>query len=218
MLIFTSRSSLLRTVLFVHVLMAACGLGFYFLQNQLGVIGGKIALSKLLWLMFAISFWLVLPMFVLLSKDCPKFIGHVFRYLLFLMLARGLIELVMLYTLKNWSPLYGIAHDSLCMAGISYFLVMAVRTKEIYRNSQAPILFAHGLVTVLLFIPEIYFAMYMRNHFHTEGDSAVYFVPNLEEHNRVLTVTSYVDFFLTLYLPVFLWRWCDNKNDQSEKK
>ena len=207
MLKFTSERQLARTSIAMIAGLVACAGGFYFLQNQLGVIGGEIALPKLMWLGYALLFWLGLPLLIVGDRRSPPIIARAFAWLLALMGARVVIEGVMLYITKNWSPLYGIGHDLICLAALSFFLVRAWLAGEPRSSRVARTLFLHGIVTSVLFFPEMWFALYMHSNFHTQGAQAIYFVPDSEQHRTALRVTSAVVVALTVYLPLFLGSW-----------
>ena len=189
----------------IIALLLLSGVLFHLLQNRLNLIGGAIALAKLLWLGLAILLWLGLPLLLALDGRLSPWLRYAFAFLFVSMAARGIIELWMLYVSKNWSPAYGIAHDLLCMAGLLLCLTLAWQAGEMRLHARVGL---HGLITTLLFIPEIYFAWYMRHNFHTKGGDAIYFVPDEEKHRRVLRITASVDMMLLLYLPVFLYYWC----------
>ncbi len=186
---------------------AGCGLGFNLLQNRVGIIGGKIALPKLVWLSFAVLFWLGFPLLIALDSRTPHYLQYAFGTLFASMATRGAIELWMLYISKNWSPAYGIAHDVLCVGGLAFFLSLAWIGGEARASVAAMVLAIHGLVTMVMFVPEIYFAWYMRRTFHTKGGGAIYFVPDEERHRRVLGITTCVNVCLTVYLPIFIFLW-----------
>lgn len=207
MLKFTSERQLARTSIAMIAGLVACAGGFYFLQNQLGVIGGEIALPKLMWLGYALLFWLGLPLLIVGDRRSPPIIARTFAWLLALMVARVVIEGVMLYITKNWSPLYGIGHDLICLAAMAFFLVRAWLAGEARSGPVARTLFLHGIVTSVLFFPEMWFALYMHSNFHTQGAQAIYFVPDSEQHRTALRVTSAVVVALTVYLPLFLGSW-----------
>lgn len=215
MLRFSSERQLQRATLAMVSAMAIFAIGFYILQNNTRVIGGEIAISKMVWLSYAVLFWLALPQLILLDRRTPEFLGQGFRYLLVLMVVRGMAELLMLYVFNNWSPLYGIAHDVICMTGMALLLIRAIRAGEFQTGMQTRILFFHGIVTALIFIPEIYFAWYMQIHFNTQGGQAIYFVPDISEHRRVLFITAGVDIALTIYLPIFLRNWFHAKTQSN---
>jgi hypothetical protein len=205
MLISLSETTLRNANSSIIALLLLSGVLFHVLQNRLNLIGGAIALAKLLWLGLAILLWLGLPLLLALDGRLSPWLRYAFAFLFVSMAARGIIELWMLYVSKNWSPNYGIAHDLLCMAGLLLCLGLAWQAGEINRHPRMAL---HGLITTLLFIPEIYFAWYMRRNFHTKGGDAIYFVPDEAKHRRVLRITASVDMMLLLYLPVFLYYWC----------
>jgi hypothetical protein len=202
-----SEYALMLATLILLVIMACSGTGFYLLQNRIGVIGGKIALAKLVWLGYSILMWVGLPLLILFDLRIPRYLGYAFGFLFLSMAIRAIIELWMLYASKNWSPTYGILHDLFCIVGLVFFLVLAWSAGEPQIGITSITLTIHAVVTTLLFIPEIYFAMYMRKYFHTKGGDAIYFVPDEPKHRQVLRITAGVDIFLTVYLPLFLIFW-----------
>lgn len=207
MLKFTSDRQLARTAFAIIACLAASGYVFRLLQNRFGVIGGVIALPKLVWLGYALLFWLGLPLLIVSDARTPPAIARAFTSLLALMGARAVIEFVMLYFTKNWSPLYGLSHDIICMTALAFFLLRAWLAREPHSGPVARTLFLHGIVTSLMFIPEMWFAWYMHVNFNTQGGQAIYFVPDSELHRTVLRVTAAVVLGLTVYLPLFLGYW-----------
>jgi hypothetical protein len=201
---FTSERQLGLTAFAVIAGLAASGYAFQLLQNQYGYIGGVISLPKLMWLGYALLFWMGLPLLIVADVRTPPMLARAFGALLVLMLARGLAELVMLYITKNWSPLYGIGHDLLCLSVLG---VMLWRAGASASMPQGRVLLVHGIVTALMFFPEIWFAWYMHSNFHTQGGQAIYFVPDSELHRRALRITAGVVLALTVYLPLFLGYW-----------
>jgi hypothetical protein len=207
MLTFTSERQLARSALAIIAGLVASGYGFRLLQNQFGVIGGVISLPKLVWLGLALLFWLALPVLIVADVRTPPKIRRAFAWLLALMGARAAIEFVMLYITKNWSPLYGMGHDVICLCALIVCLSRAWLAGEPGSGPVARTLFVHGIVTSLMFIPEIWFAWYMHANFNTQGGQAIYFVPDTELHRQVLRVTSWVVLALIAYLPLFLGYW-----------
>jgi hypothetical protein len=120
------------------------------------------------------------------------------------MLMRGCIELWMLYVTKNWSPLYGIAHDMICLTTL---LAFNIANRKMTFDLLHKIVYFHAWVMTLLFLPEMYFAWYMKTHFITAGEKPIYFVPNDAQYHDVLFVTKMIVLSLNLYLPFFLVKW-----------
>lgn len=193
-------------VLSLLAALAAAGIGFYSTQNATGRIGGEMAVQKMLWLYYAIVLWLVLPGAILFDARASSPLRAAYGALFALMSLRAVVEGWMLYVSHNWSPWYGIGHDVLCMIVGGIGIVGVARTRNIPARVDRW-LFVHLVVTVLAFLPEIYFAHYMLANFNTTGDAAIYFVPDDPGHREVLHVTWVVVAFFSLYLPVFLWRW-----------
>lgn len=180
----------------------AAALVFYWLQNHYRPIGGEISWPKLAWLAYAILLWVLLPALIAGDPRLDRRWRLPFAALFWLMLARGLVEGWMLYVSLNWSPWYGIGHDLLCT-----FVLAALAARLRARTGLEKHIQVHLGVTSAAFAPEIYFAWYMQAHFNTQGESALYFVPDDPAYAVVLRATTTVVALLTAYFPFFLYRW-----------
>lgn len=201
---------------------------FYQFQNSGRPVGGAIALPKLLWLAGALLLWGVLPPLLALDARLPPGLRRAFATLAGLMAARAVVEGWMLYVTFNWSPWYGIAHDALCALLLAGAVARPAaqpahapqsphpshppRAPQAPQRSRPPDRLArlahmHAGVTAAFFLPEIYFAWTMQANFNTQGESAVYFVPDDPRYLVVLRVTSVTVALLFAYLAVFLKRW-----------
>ena len=187
--------------------LAAATACFYLAQNRLGIIGGQIAFSKAAWLGIAVLFWLILPALICLDTRVAPAIRRPYALLLLLMSLRAVLEPPMLYWLKNWSPLYGIAHDVLCMGVLLWSALVLIARNGREPDPRARLLVCHMWVSGLLFLAEIYFAWFMWMHFDTKGGAAIYYVPDDPKFAVVLLATGVVDVCAVLYLIVFLPRW-----------
>ena len=185
---------------------------FFWFQNQYKPVGGDISWAKLFWLMYAVLIWFALPVLLAADPRLSPFWRRPFAALALLMLARGLVEMWMLYVTLNWSPWYGIGHDIACMATLA---ILAWPLRKHRTHAVERTVFMHLIVTTVIFLPEIYFAWYMQAHFTTTGNSAVYFVPDDPRYSDVLTVTTAVVVFLSAYLPLFLYRWLHGATDRT---
>ncbi len=173
---------------------------FWWVQNNLRLVGGAMAFQKALWLADALVLWFVLPIFIVGDARIRAEARRAFKALLILMALRAVVEGWMLYVTLNWSPWYGIAHDLACMAALVYYFAR-------YAPVIQPMWRVHIAVTTLAFVPEIYFAWYMQHYFNTQGQGAVYFVPDEPAQAFALNVTWAAVVCFTLYIFVFLFRW-----------
>jgi hypothetical protein len=199
---FASERTLRHTACAAIVLLAVAAAVFHQIQNTLRPVGGDIALVKLLWLAGAILLWGVLPLLLLADSRLSPQLRRAFAVLVALMLARAVVEGWMLYVTLDWSPWYGIAHDAL---GAAVLLGFAARSTP--RNALESLVRMHLWVTAAFFLPEMYFAWYMQAHFVTQGEAAVYFVPDQSAYADVLATTTVAVVCLAMYLPFFLARW-----------
>ncbi len=194
------------TLVALLVALAASGVAFFLTQNASGRIGGEMAVQKMLWLFYAVVLWLVLPGAVLFDARASSQVRTAYATLFALMSLRAVVEAWMLYVTHNWSPWYGIGHDVACVLVVGLGMVRVARAGG-HRGRIDRWLYAHLGITVLAFVPEIYFAQYMLANFNTAGEAAIYFVPDDPAHRVVLRVTWTVVAFFTVYLPVFFWGW-----------
>ncbi len=215
MLKFSSELALRLALGIVLLLLAGLTVGFYLTQNHTGLIGGEVAFSKAVWLALAILFWLLLPALILVDARTVHASRRPFAWLLGLMAARGVIEGLMLYVYNNWSPLYGIAHDVLCIGVVGAMAMPLMARQRSHLPAAIRRLGQHAMVTSLMFLPEIYYAWYMRANFHTQGSQAIYFVPDNGQHALVLGITTTVNVLLIAYLFWFVPHWLHDKTQSG---
>ena len=89
----------------------AAALGFYLWQNGFAANGGSIALPKALWLGMTVLYWLILPPLVFSSSAVSGRLKTAYLLFWLPMLARGLIEILLMYGTNTWKYGYGIIHD-----------------------------------------------------------------------------------------------------------
>lgn len=172
---------------------------FYPLQNSGALPGGQVAPLKLAWLGCAILFWYVLPALLLLDERISWAARLAVTILLANMVARAIIELVMMYVTKNWHPWLGIGHDV-----VSFFVMLVLTTHAVRGASR---LYAGYLVVATsIFVPEAIFAWYMLENVGVPGE-AVYFVPNDPAHAPIMLATAVCVALLVGYLAFFSRQW-----------
>ena len=207
---FASERRLIVAVWSTIAALLVAALVFFWAQNHFRPVGGDISWPKLCWLSYAVLLWFAVPVLIAADPRLSPSWRLPFVILALLMLARGGVELWMLYVARNWSPWYGIGHDFVCMLMLALFTLSRAPRTAIERT-----VFVHLIVTAAMFLPEIYFAWYMQAHFTTTGDGAIYFVPDDPRYRDVLRVTTAVVVFLTAYMPVFLFRWLHGTSDRA---
>ena len=188
------------SVLFMLILIAGC---FYYLQNVMNIIGGNIAVVKLLWLASVIWCWYVLPLFLLQDSRLSVLEFTTCRILFANMLIRAIIELFMMYGSKNWDPIYGISHDAFS-ALLMLFLGYKHRSHKVSKRLG---LFLFAYLLIVFF--ETVFACYIFSL--QEPDSIIYFVPNEINHQGILQLTWFAVIASNLLLTRFIWKWLYGK-------
>ncbi len=152
-------------------------------QNSGAFRGGAISRAKLLWLFFAIWFWLfecaALAFEPTLATSYRVIFGvHALSFWL-----RGAAELYLLHVTKTWRPPMGIAHDVFCIVtviGLSLFLGLPVAEPWGW--------WAPALVVMLVFalvVETLYAALFFRAvDGKTTGDDPVWFASQEEARFR----------------------------------
>ncbi len=161
-------------------------------QNRAHVMGGKISNPKVLWLFFAIWFWLFECAVLAFEPSLPLGYRIIFGVHAASMWLRGAVEMFMLYVTKNWRPPIGISHDVLCLVTV---LGLAVG----YRAELTVVgpwgLFAPALVVMLLFslvVEVLYAALFFKAiEGKTMGDKGVWFASDDDvRFKRINRITS----------------------------
>ena len=184
-------------------LTAAASAVLYYRQNFAGQVGGHISLEKALWLNYAITAWFVLPAFLVRHPAVDRPLRLILGSFLLSMIARGLVELWLIYVSFGWSPVYGIAHDLFCIAligalrrGRRRWLAGADAFNTAVRRFSASLQLA--LVAEIVFA-----ALFYRMGVHRD---AVYFAPPTAAFAHINLLTRWVDMAVYTDLALFFWR------------
>lgn len=184
-------------------LTAAASAVFYYGQNYAGQVGGPISVEKILWLNYAITAWFVVPACLVRHPAVDRSLRGVLGAFLASMLARGVIELWLIYVAFGWSPMYGIAHD---VSGIALIAILRHRVRGRLAALDRFNRSIRGFLTSvqLTLVAEIVFAaLFHRMAVHQD---AVYFAPPTDAFAHVNLLTRWVDVAVYAYLAAFLAR------------
>lgn len=180
------------------------------LQNSVVPMGGAIALEKTLWLTTALFAWFIMPALIAADSRMPKGVRRGYVVFLLFMLARGPVELWMMYVLHNWLPIYGIAHDLLAIVLLGW--LFAAHREQARRGSPSQRAAVWNWIALaLLFVPEMCFAGYMWTHFETRGENGIFFVPDEPQYSTVLYASAAAAGAFAAYVAAFsrAWLWKD---------
>lgn len=161
-------------------------------QNRAHAVGGKISNPKLLWLFFAIWFWLFECAVLAFEPSLPRGYRVILGVHAASMWARGALEMFMLYVTKNWRPPIGISHDVLCIVSV-LGLAVFFRDELPLESAWGP--WAPALVAMLLFslcVEVLYAALFFQAvEGKTTGDKGIWFASEDEARfrriNRITT-------------------------------
>jgi hypothetical protein len=185
-----SRIALLASI-------AGCAIAAFWFrgkQNQShGAMGGKISNPKLLWLFFAIWFWLFECAVLAFEPSLPQSYRIILGVHAASMWLRGVLEMFMLYVTKNWRPPIGISHDVLCIVTVVGLVVALPLPLDSAWGLLAP-----ALVFMLLFslFVEVMFAalFFQAVEGKTTGDKGIWFASEDEARfkriNRITTACN----------------------------
>lgn len=155
--------------------------------------GGEISPAKSFWLFYCIYTWLIFIPFIYFTQEIPqpyKTTWIVFSAWFWL---RGIVEMVMMFITKNWTPPIGIAHDLSC---VLLLMFMPMFFKHTLGPLHSPFFIFH-MSLIFGALMETYYAM----TFHkivgekTKGDEAVWYA-NKEDpvFKRVVFITALANF------------------------
>lgn len=119
--------------------------------------GGPISTPKAFWLAYTITTWFFFPWIFIFSPDVSSGIKAVIIFHLASWWIRGPLELVMIYKWFNWTPKYGIAHDTFHLLGITAFYFMN-KSEFGALNSMSNMALAFIFITFIATVAEISFA------------------------------------------------------------
>lgn len=190
-------------LLYALLVTAAGSAVFYYRQNFMGQVGGPISVEKIFWLNYTITARFVVPAFLLRHPAVDRPLRVILASFLASMVARGVVELWLIYVAFGWSPLYGIAHN-VCNSAL-----IAVLCRTLDRRAAGVDAFNAGVrrfVTSIRgsLVAECVFAsLFYRMYVHQE---AVYFAAPTEAFAHINLLTRWVDVLVYTDLGLFLWR------------
>ncbi len=188
----------------------AAGAVFRLAQERGWVVGGEIALPKLMWLGYAVLAWFLLPPLIARDGRVEAALRRLYAIFFWNMAARGAVELVMMYGWRSWHPYYGAAQDLFSIALIAGLSRAVTASSPLDR-----LLLRHAFVLAAMLAVETGFALYFAANFVTRGGEALYFVPDERRYSTILMSTGVAVLGLTLYFPWFLRGWLYGSNESG---
>jgi hypothetical protein len=223
----TTISGLQMAYFTILLLLGGTGAYFYIYQNFMNGVGGGIALPKLLWLAYALWFWYFLPSLVICDRRLELKSRQIYGIFLGNMIVRAIVELWMMYGLKNWHPYYGIAHDLFSAVLVLGLLIWWGWSRSEATTSSPGDRLNQGnnqrltdtvrlnfQVMGVMFLIESYFAWYMLQNVRSES-GPVYFVPGSSDYADILILTWLVVLALTGQQIMFAWQWLGDRLTSS---
>ena len=99
--------------LFIQMLL---GVLFYKKQNQQHKLGGPISEAKTGWLFFALYIYFILPpiLYFMVNDKLNIDIKNTLVVFILLIYSRSIIQPIVMYRLKAWTPPIGISYNMIC--------------------------------------------------------------------------------------------------------
>ncbi len=100
---------------------------FWFHRQNAGLQpGGPISVPKAIWLGYAIGAWAIMPFFLWRDATLAPSVRRVFGIFLAIFAARGVIELILIFGFRHWTPVYGIIEGLIRQAALRWYTHAAV--------------------------------------------------------------------------------------------
>ncbi|MCO5168215.1 MAG: hypothetical protein M9894_17885 [Planctomycetes bacterium] len=187
---------------------ALAGALYHRRQNRPGArLGGAISRAKAVWLAYAVFLWFFLaPILALSDAVAPPARALLGAFAAFMWL-RGVLELVLLFWTRSWTPPMGIAHDLACLvllAGGGLWLREDLAALD--RSFDRWTLALLAAVAVSLVCEVIYALTFHRLvGGRTKGDEAVWFAPEDDPTFRAINrLTAALNAPQVVFLLLFL--------------
>ena len=186
------NSGLVALVLASPLLIALLAFLFKKIQNKKTLVGGDISTPKSLWLSYTVISWFLFP-FVLLYLDINSSLKLLIQIHLVSFWMRGVVELVMIYKLFNWSPRYGISHSAAhaLLLLLGTFYVLTQNPTSLNLNELVVLTFLISIFICVCF--EVLFAVLffnIRSRGKYKEEHKVYFASDEPQWKRVNDLTK----------------------------
>ena len=136
--------------------------------------GGKIAPSKTLWLFLALYIYYCLPVLLLFDSNINSF-RWILWTILGIMIARLVIQGILMYSTKTWKPVYGMLFNggTILVVAISVFIALMSIQIEL-QSTEFNTLF-YACLIILFTSTDSYYAFHFDKIVEgkTQGDEAI---------------------------------------------
>jgi len=179
----------------ILVLMVLFATNFRRLQNKKTATGqwtgGEISWPKAFWLAYALGSWFLVPFVFYLSDATFQPFKVVLLIQILSWWVRGALELFMIYRWFNWSPIYGISHDSVhntVLFGATAIAAAKIGWPNLMVDHFNLLVFAYLVAICFCMMAEVVFAALF---IMTRGLSAgkIYFASDSAEYRLINQLT-----------------------------
>ncbi len=151
--------------------------------------GGPISWPKSFWLSFTLSTWFFFPILALLHPEFPDALQAAMSFHLASWWIRGVLEGVMIYRWKNWTPYYGIGHDTFHVFGFTAMVMMGRPELESLGRFGVFIASFSVLIFYSTIIEGMFAYLFKSTRTKQEEDENVYFASDDPKWRRINRIT-----------------------------
>jgi hypothetical protein len=157
-------------------------------------VGGAISWPKSFWLAYAVGSWFFVPFLFLLDPHLPEPLRWVLIAHLASWWIRGALEMVMIYRWFNWTPIYGISHDTLhnvvIMAG-TFYACAKIGWESLHSTPIAFWCVFYLAILCFAMMAEVVFAALFLTT-RGKGENKIYFASDSSEYRMINRLTFIV--------------------------
>ena len=189
------------------MIFTSMALWFYHRQNTKGTLGGPISRPKTFWLFWAMFYYFFLSAWIFFILPACH-LTYLLKLFIMTMVLRAIIQPIMLYVTKSWTPFYGISFNLIVGLGVSLCLVHYFYT-GMGRSASDWVFITYLTGVALALFTDSYYAYV----FHrivgegTKGNHAVWYAsPHNPGFNRINKITTYLNFIFFIVLLFLLFQ------------
>lgn len=178
--------------------------GYFKYQNRNAKMGGKISKPKTYWLGFAMFIYFVLPVWLYISST-SELIRQLCLTMIYLAYGRMIIQGLVMFILKRWTPTYGIAINILYISAMISWIGYSFIAMNTWTGKHLVFLFFAFQFAAVALVDSYYALVFHRQvGTATEGNQPIWFASADESFSRINQITYHWNIIFTLGFLIIL--------------
>ncbi len=181
---------------------------YYKKQNTQEGLGGPISKAKMLWLSYATFNYFFLSVFFLFLKSSNEPLFKTLLLFIVLIYFRALLQIILMYFIKKWSPIIGISYNIFCFLMIILSLFFNESSIIPATVKELPLFIFIFVVSSCLLTDSFYaYSFYKIIGKGTYGDRAIWYASEKDPRfNKINSQTSFMNigFYLLFFINIIL--------------